>query len=214
MGYIEIENETSVDQVGAVGPSDMDDDEVLDAMVRLIGEAKEVEQQIEDHKACPREEGWEIRARTARRHMVKQFEVLRAEAILRGIPNLPDINPGREKARLDRVAKWQRQRGQYEARQAARAAKADRSIGGMTEGQIRHQREAAEQSALKTRRLAERRAILAAAEAVKFTSKAALFLEPAREILPKDDRTAIWSRAREMFPDHPTWTENSIIGEA
>lgn len=211
MGYIDIEDVGNVSQVGKVPLSEMADDEILDGMVRLIGETKMVDQHLEDHKTFPREDGWEIRARSARRHKVRQFEELRAEAILRGIPNLPDIDPVREQARLERVAKWERTQAQIEAAAQRIASEAVhvRPYDGVTPGQLRHDEVLWELTKAKAARQTEQRRL----QVIKEQNEAILFVAAARHSLPRDQFVGLWAKAREMFPDSTAWCKQKKPAE-
>lgn len=202
MPLIEIENDHKVAQVGDIVPTEMNDDDLRECMGMLCVEGADIREQLADPTRTG--EDWRIRAQDALRHRVREFEACRVEAIRRGMRDLPDIDPKRESARLNRVAEWDRHMAAIAARATAKAA-------GVTAGQRKHEADivlARQQTEYIRAGKTARTLAYIKAENEAFQGKAACFVAAARKVMTVEQRRAVWDRAREMFPDDPCWNEN------
>lgn len=175
MPLIEIESEHLVAQVGDIVPAEMDDEDLRDCMAMLCVEGADIREQI-GNPVRAADEGWLFRARDALRYRVRDFEACRVEAIRRGMRDLPDINPERERARLKRSLRWEN--AQASLRCAELASERQR---------VRAAAHAASVAAGQSRR------------DLKIERQRA-FMTAAYEVLSHDDLHRIWSRVCETKP--------------
>lgn len=197
MGIVYDEADFDAKQVDFNVPLDtFSDDELAESLIELWADVKAIDRQIVDHKLgyAVRNSAWVHRATTAKSHKMRIVDRLRMEAQRRGMAEV-----------LPQYADQLEAQRQFQLQKAAEAARiqAERENRMLPHKMLmEQQREAAD------RRRAEREEkhrLTMAAEAERYRGKAGPFLAAAEKLLTKEQRAAIWKKAVEMFPDHPSF---------
>lgn len=200
----------SVTQVDHDAPlNTFSDEDIAESLIELAAEVRNINRQlVADQLGHETRSGdWRRRASGAKRYKLQIIDKLRMEASRRGMAEvLPDY-AAQEQAQRD-----------FDAQKAAHAAR----IKAEQETRILpHKMLMEQQREIADRKRAERETmhrITMEAEAGKAQVKSQLFLAAARKVLAKDQVTAIWAAAVELFPDHEAFQDRhpqaKILDEA